>query len=127
MIRTIFIGVVAVGLPCWAHGAELGELMLRAATGDGPVSGRLTGHVERNAMAAFPTARGGVHATLRVVRSLPLPADMCKRIQINLQVREIPTPNDGPLVDWKQRFEVPWCPADAHFTVPLFVRNPREI
>lgn len=106
--------------PCSAHAEDISELVRQTANSNVPVTAKVSGWLERDVLAKVP-ARGGIFATLSVARTMAPPADMCKRIKIELVLREIPTKNNGPLVDWLQPYEVAWCP--EHFTAPLFVRR----
>lgn len=110
---------LAVLFPCVCSAEDIGELMRQAATSDAPVTGQVTGWLEKRVLAATK-ARGGVFATLNVASVMPAPANACKRIRILLDIKEIQV-KDGRFVDYRQPFEVAWCPRDASFEAPLFV------
>lgn len=112
----IFLAVI---FPCVCSAEDIGELMRQAATSDAPVNGQVTGWLEKRVLAATK-ARGGVFATLNVASVMPAPANACKRIRILLDIKEIQV-KDGRFVDYRQPFEVAWCPRDASFKAPLFV------
>lgn len=119
---TIFLAAI---FPCVCNGEDIGELMRQAATTDTTVSGRVTGWLEKRVLAATK-ARGGVFATLNVASVMPAPTNACKRIRIILEIKEIEI-KDGRFVDYRQPYEVPWCPSDASFEVPLFVTKRQGI
>lgn len=126
MCRAITIFLFLAGLlPYSCHAEDIGELMRQAATSDAPVTGQVTGWLEERVLAATK-ARGGVFATLDVASVMPAPASACKRIRILLDIKQIVT-KDGRLVDYRQPFEAPWCPADASFEAPLFRPSRKEI
>lgn len=113
----IFIFLAAI-FPCVCGAEDIGELMRQAATSDTTVSGQVTGWLEKRVLAATK-ARGGVFATLDVASVMPAPANACKRIRIVLDIKEIET-KGGRFVDYRQPYEVAWCPSDASFEAPLF-------
>lgn len=111
--------------PWLSRGEDIGELMRQAATSDAPVTGQVTGWLEQRVVAAIK-ARGGVFATLDVASVMPAPSQACKRIRIVLDIKQIET-KDGRFVDYRQPYEVPWCPRDAKFEAPMFTSPQKGI
>lgn len=74
-----------------------------------------------NLIVTLAAATAGA-AECRKVDSVCIDETAVKVIGIVLDIKQIET-KDGRLADYRQPYEVPWCPSEASFAAPLFHSN----